>query len=77
MCSIVSTVLTAKAKFKAMLDNKFYKSLDGIDADMISKKRDHHECMKIIEKCMVFKEMHQNAKNSMFDKMVFHRLSKG
>lgn len=77
MFNIVSLVLTAKARFKALLDNKFNRQLKMQNPDMQTRVKEQHECLKIVDRIPVLKDLHLIAKVCLFKKMTTRRLDRG
>lgn len=51
MCAVVSTVMTAKAKFKQLLERKFMRVLNLASQEQNNQLRIQRECLKAIDKC--------------------------
>ena len=78
MCNIISTIMTAKAKFKGMLKknklDKINRTKNAVEAQLIIRQQ---QALTIIDKNHNLNQLHRTAKVGLTKKMKFTMLKKG
>lgn len=71
---LMTVVMTAKAKFKSLLNRKYQQ---GLASYQEFKEKQRKEGLRIVDKQHSLKDLHPVAKTRLINSMKFHRLRKG